>query len=206
MPKTIDTLVLATSWLRQPALGRHPARTLLVVAATLTASYRFGALAFDLQADSSTVTDDPAGTMTWLAERLPANPARLLLWRAEDIVVPSLIASAETASVAITGARLMRAVERAFTGEVIDVANAHGGACARSFDAIAHRHGLPFVEMSRPQLEVAHHTGCHGDIQTHLAARAKAMWQLWLLTREDGETLRAMTDRWLADPEAELRL
>lgn len=92
----IDTVTLSTAWINQPALGQRPARTLLVGAATPTLRYRFGTLAFDLTAHSSTVTDDPAETMRWLADQLHVPPARLLLWWAEDTVVPSLIAAAET--------------------------------------------------------------------------------------------------------------
>lgn len=199
-----DTVVLATSWLNQPALGDRPARTLLAGASTLAISLRFGRLSFHLQAHSSTVTDDPADTMRWLVERLPAG-GQLLLWRAEDIVVPSMIAAADTARDQMTAARLLRALERAFTGEVVDVAEPHGGARAKSFDAIAHRHGMPFIPMTREQLGEAHRTGCHGAIREHLAGRVKAMWRLWLADQLAAEGLQLMTEQWLDGAQAELK-
>lgn len=203
---TSDTVVLATAWIHQPALGDRPARTLLVGAATLTFRYRFGGAGFDLAAHSSTVTDDPAETISWLAEALHIPPARLLLWRAEDIVVPSLIAAAETARDTIAAAKLLRELDLVFTGEVIDVAESYGGTGATSFDAVAHGAGLPFVPMTRADLSEYHRTGCHGAIREHLTARVKAIWQLWLASREDTETLQAMTEAWLATPDAQVRM
>ena len=84
---TTDTVALSTAWIHQPARGKRPARTLLVGAAMLTCRFRFGTLGFDLAAHSTTVTDDPTETMVWLADRLHVPPERLLLWRAEDIVL-----------------------------------------------------------------------------------------------------------------------
>lgn len=170
---TTDTVTLSTAWINQPALGQRPARTLLDGAATLTMSYRFGTLAFDLAAHSTTVTDDPADTMRWLADRLHVPPTRLPLWRAGDIVVPSLIAAAETARDATTGARLLRELHSTLTGEVVDVADSYGGSTATSFDAAAHAAGLPFVPMSRTALAEAHRLGNHGAIREHLAARRR---------------------------------
>ena len=201
-----DTVTLSTAWIHQPALGQRPARTLLVGAATLTLSYRFGTLAFDLATHSTTVTDDPADTMRWLADRLHIPPARLLLWRAGDIVVPSLIAAAETARDAMAGARLLRELDLTLNGEVVDVAESYGGSTATSFDAIAHGAGLPFMPMSRTALAEAHRLGNHGALREHLAARAKATWQLWLNSRDDTESLVAATEAWVATPDAEVRL
>jgi hypothetical protein len=201
-----DTVILATSWIHQSALGERPARTLLVGAAILTIRYRFGRLGFDLAAHSTTVTDGPAETILWLADAFHIPPERLLLWRAEDIVVPSLIAAAETARDTIAAARMLRELDLVFTGEVIDVADAYGGTGATSFDAIAHANGIPFVPMTRADLAEAHRTGHHGAIREHLAARVKATWRLWLASREDAESLIAATDAWVATPDAQVRL
>ena len=203
---TTDTVVLATSWIHQSALGDRPARTLLVGAATLTFRYRFGSAGFDLATHSTTVTDDPAETITWLADSFHIPPARLLLWRAEDIVVPSLVAAAETARDIMAAAKMLRELDLVFTGEVVDVAESYGGIGATSFDAVAHGAGVQFVPMARGELAEAHRTGNHGAIREHLAARVKAIWQLWLASREDTETLTAMTDAWLATPDAKVRL
>lgn len=203
---TTDTVILATAWLDQSALGPRPARSLLVGAATLTCRYRFGSVGFDLAAHSTTVTDDPAETITWLADALHIPPARLLLWRAEDIVVPSLIAAAETARDAIAAAKLLRSLDLAFTGEVIDVAEIYGGSSAKSFDAVADAADISFVPMTRADLAEAHRTSHHGAIQEHLAARAKATWRLWLNGRKDSESLIAATEAWLAKPEAQVKL
>lgn len=203
---TTDTVVLATSWIHQPALGDRPARTLLVGAATLTFRYRFGSAGFDLAAHSITVTDDPAETISWLADASHVPPARLLLWRAEDIVVPSLIAAAETARDTIAAAKLLRELDLVFTGEVIDVAERYGGVRATSFDAVAHDAGLPIAPMTRADLSEYHRTGNHGAIREHLASRVKAIWQLWLAGRDDAETLTALTKTWLATPDARVRL
>lgn len=201
-----DTTALATAWLNQPAFGQRPARTLLVGAATLAVRHRFNGWSFQLEAHSSTVTDNPAETILWLAEDLAARPSRLLLWRAEDIVVPSLIAAAETARDGLAGTKFLRELERTFTGEVEDVAQAFGSTKAASFDAIAHEHGLPFIAMSRSGLEEAHRIGNHGTIREHLASRVKATWRLWLRSRPDGEALIAATDAWLATPDAQVKL
>jgi hypothetical protein len=203
---TTETVVLATAWINQPALSQRPARTLLVGAATLKVSYRFGSLAFDLKAHSTTVTDDPAETMLWLADAFHLPPERLLLWRAEDIVVPSLIAAAETARDTVAAAKLLRELDLVFTGEVIDVVESYGGRTATSFDAVAHAHGVPFVAMTPAALAEAHRLGNHYAIREHLAARAKATWRLWLASREDTGSLIGGTDAWAATPDAEVRL
>ena len=202
----IDTAILATACLTQPKLGQTPARTLLVGAATLTVRRRFAGWSFQLEAHSTTITDNTGETMLWLAEDLAARPSRLLLWRAEDIVIPSLIGAGETAREGLTGAKLLRELEGAFTREVEDVAHAFGGTKATSFDAIAHDHGLPFVQMTRRDLTEAHRTGNHGAIRAHLTARVKATWQLWLHDRPDGEGLSDATAAWLATADAEVRL
>lgn len=202
---TTDTVILATAWIHQPALSTRPARTLLVGAATLTVRYRFGSFGFDLQAHSATITDDPYETMTWLAERLHVLPERLLLWRAEDIVVPSLISACETARDTIAAARLLRELKLTFEGDVIDVAEGYGGASATSFDAVAHAAGVPFLPMTRADLAEAHRTGRHGAIREHLAARVKATWRLWLDGREDSASLIAATDAWMTTSDAEVR-
>ncbi len=200
-----DTAVLATAWLKQPALGQRQARTLLVGAATLAIRHRFGGWSFMLEAHSTTVTDNPAETILWLAEDLATKPSRLVPWRAEDIVIPSMIAAAETAGDGLAGIKLLREFERAYTREVEDAAQPFGTK-ATSFDAIAHEHGLPFIAMSRRDLEEAHRTGNHGAIREHLAARVKATWQLWLRNRPDSEALIAETETWLATPDAQVKL
>jgi len=202
---TIDTVALSTAWIHQPARGKRPARTLLVGAATLTCRYRFGSLGFDLAAHSTTVTDDPAETMAWLADWLHIPPERLLLWRAEDIVVPSLISACQTARDTITAAKLLRELDLSMDSEVIDVAESHGGSAASSFDAVAHGAGLPFRPMTLTSLGEAHRTGCHGAIRKHLASRAVNTWRLWLNSRGGAESLIAATDAWVATPDAEVR-
>lgn len=203
---TTDTVILATAWIHQPALSTRPARTLLVGAATLTVRYRFGSLAFDLEAHSTTVTDDPCESMIWLAERLHVPPERLLLWRAEDIVVPSLISACGTARDTIAAARLLRELKLTFDGEVIDVAESYGGARATAFDAVAHAQDLSFVPMAPGVLSEAHRCGQHGAIRRHLASRAINTWRLWLRTRQDAEALIVATDAWVSTPCAEVRL
>lgn len=203
---TTDTVALSTAWIHQPARGKAPARTLLVGAAILTTRFYFGSLAFDLAAHSTTVTDDPAETMGWLAERLHVPPARLLVWRAEDIVIPSLISACETARDTITAARLLRELDLTLGGEVIDVADSYGAGKATSFDAVSHGAGLPFRPMSKDLLHQSHRTGCHGAIRTHLASRAIGTWRLWLKSREEAESLIAATDAWIATPDAQVRL
>ena len=179
---------------------------MLVGAATLTCRYRFGSVGFDLGAHSTTVTDNPVETISWLADAFHIPPARLLLWRAENIVVPSLIAAAETARDALAAAKMLRELDLAFTGEVIDVAETYGGSSAKSFDAVAHWADVPFVPMTRADLEEAHRTGCHGAIREHLAARVKATWQLWLASRKDAESLVGATEAWLATSDSQVTL
>lgn len=203
---TTETAVLATAWISQPALAGRPARTLLVGAAMLKIYYRFGSLSFDLRAHSTTVTDDPAETITWLAESLHVPPSRLLLWRGEDIVVPSLVAAAETARDTVSAAKLLRELDLTFTREVIDVAETHGGAKASSFHSVAHGAGIPFVPMTQVALAEAHRLGNHFMIRQHLATRVKATWGLWLTARQDAKSLIAATETWLTTPDAEVRL
>ena len=203
---TTDTLILSTACISQPPLGLRPARILLVGAAALTMRFSFGSLGFDLQAHSTTITDDPAETMSWLADAFHIPPERLLLWRAEDIVVPSLLAAAETTHDTITAARLLREMNLVFDGEVIDVADAYGAAKATSFDSVAHAASIPFVQMTRAGLAEAHLLGCHGAIRDHLAARAKATWRLWLNGQKDKGSLIAATDAWMGTPDAQVRL
>lgn len=203
---TTDTAILATAWINQPRPEQPPAQTLLVGAAVLAVSYRFGTLAFDLATHSTTVTDDPVDTMAWLADRFHVSPARLLLWRASDIVVPSLIAAAETTHDAVTGARLLHALALTLTGEVIDVATGYGGSKATSFDAVAHGAGLPFVPLPRPALAEAHRSGNHGLIRDHLAERCKTTWRLWLAGQADPQSLAAATEAWVSTSDARVRL
>lgn len=195
-----DTVVLATSWLNQDQLGSRPARTLLVGAAVLAVRERFGSWSFDLQLDSTTVTDDPANTLRWLPEALPPA-SRLLLWRPEDIVVPSLVAAANSAD-SMIAAKLLRRLDAAFAGEVIDVAAPHGGARATSFDAVAHVAGLPFVAMTQRDLAATFAAMNHGNIRDHLGSRVKAMWRLWLNDQPDATALAAATVAWLAEQDA----
>lgn len=203
---TTDTITISTALIHQRACRDRPSRTLLVGASILTCSDRFGSAAFDLAAHSTTVTDDPAETMAWLAEHLEVAPARLLLWRAEDIVVPSLISACESARDTMTAARLLRALDRTFEGEVIDVAEQHGGSKACSFDAVMHSAGLPFRPMAKADLHHAHSTGCHADIREHLAVRAISTFRLWLQSRDDAGDLIVATDAWVATPDAKVRL
>lgn len=203
---TDNTIAISTAWIHQRACRDRPARTLLVGASILTCSDRFGSAAFDLASHSTTVTDDPAETMAWLAERLYVAPARLLLWRAEDIVVPSLISACETARDTMTAARLLRALDRAFEGAVIDLAEQHGGSKASSFDAVMHSAKLPFRSMAKADLHHAHSTGCHADIREHLAARAISTFRLWLQSQDEVGNLIAATEAWVATPDAEVRL
>ena len=203
---TTDTIAISTAWIHQRACRDRPARTMLVGASILTCSDRFGSAAFDLAAHSTTVTDDPAETMAWLAERLDVAPARLLLWRAEDIVVPSLISACETARDTMTAARLLRALDRVFDGDVIDVAEEHGGPKASSFDAVMHSAGLPFRPMAKADLHHAHSTGCHADIREHLAVRAISTFRLWLQGQKEAEDLIAATDAWVATRVEQVRL
>lgn len=200
-----DTIVLATACINQPKLERRPARTLLVGAAMLTVRHRFSGWGFELQNHSTTVTDNPAETMTWLGDNLGATAKRLLVWRAEDIVVPSLIAAADTARDPVASAHMLRQLKLSFAGEVIDVAAAHGGPRATSFDAVAHDHDLPFIPFSRDQLNDAHRTGCHGAIRDHLAARVIAMWRLWLRDQAEGDAIEAATTEWLGERDAKVR-
>lgn len=195
-----DYSVLATSWINQRALGKKPARTLLVGAAILHIRHRFGGWSFDVQAHSTSVTDNPADTMMWLAERL-WHTSKLLLWRAEDIVVPSLIAAADTAADVTAAAQLLRRLDHAFGGELIDVALLHGGSGATSFDQVAHAHGVAFVPMSKNDLAEAHRTGDHGWMRQHLSARATGTWRLWLSRQSDVEELDAATLAWIAEQE-----
>lgn len=201
---TTDTIALSTAWIHQRAYGERPAHTLLVGASILTCSHRFGSAAFDLAAHSTTVTDNPADTMAWLTERLEVMPAQLLLWRAADIVVPSLISACETTRDTMTAARLLRALDRIFDGEVIDVAEQHGGSTARSFDAVMDAAGLPFKPMSKADLHCAHSTGCHGDIREHLAMRATSTFRLWLHGQDGAADLIADIDAWVATSNPEL--
>lgn len=203
---TTDTVTLATAWIHQPALSKRPARTLLVGAATLKVRYRFGSLGFDLDAHSTCVTDDPCETMAWLADALNVPPERLLLWRAEDIVVPSLISACETARDTIAAARLLRELKLTFEGEVIDVAESYGGARATAFDAVAHAQDFNFVPMAPSVLGEAHRCGHHGAIRRHLASRVINTWRLWLKTRQDVESLITATDAWALTPCEEVRL
>jgi hypothetical protein len=203
---TTDTVALSTAWIHQLARGKAPARTLLVGAATLSVRYHFGTLAFDLATHSTTVTDNPVETMIWLAERLHVPPSRLLLWRAEDIVVPSLISACETTRDTLTAARLLRELELTLDGEVVDVAESYGGSQATSFDAVSHAAGFTFRPMTEAKLHEAHRTGCYGAIRKHLASRAIGTWRLWLQSRADAASLIAATDAWVATPDAEVRL
>ena len=118
----------------------------------------------------------------------------------------ALIAAAETARDALAAAKMLRELDLAFTGEVIDVAETYGGSSAKSFDAVAHWADVPFVPMTRADLEEAHRTGCHGAIREHLAARVKATWQLWLASRKDAESLVGATEAWLATSDSQVTL
>lgn len=195
-----DTLSLATAWLDQPQLGDRPQQTLLVGAAVLAVRQRFGRWSFDLQSHSTIAGENRADTIRWLPDRLVPN-ARVLLWRAEDIVVPSLIATAETTDDTLAGTTLLRALDRVFTGEVNDVAETYGGTHAESFDAIAHGRGLPFVPLKSSDLAEAHRIGRHGTIRDHLQARAIATWRLWAHEQPAADELAAATEAWLTEHE-----
>lgn len=189
--------VLSIAALKRPAFGPRPATTLLVGAALLRVQHRFGEPAFDLKVHASLAGDNAAETMHWLADELPGHGA-LLLWRAEDIVVPALVSAASTATDVVVAAAMLRSLSCALGDEVIDVAAPHGGALATSFDRVAHDHQLPFVPMGREQLAEAHATFCYGAVHDHLRTRAITTWRLHLASMEESGSLRGATERWLA--------
>ena len=192
-----DTAALAIAWLDQPQLGARPQQTFLVGAAVLLVRERFRRLSFDLRCHSTVAGEDQADTVRWLADALGSG-SRLLLWRAEDIAVPALIAAAETTEETVAGAKLLRSLDRAFTGEVVDVAETYGGTRAVSFDAVAHEYNVPFVPLTPVDLAEAYRIGRHGTIRDHLAARAIATWRLWALEQPEADALAAATTAWLA--------
>lgn len=192
--------VLSIAALKQPTLGRKPATTLLIGASLLRVQSRFGEPAFDLTVHASLVGDNASDTMKWVADELPTY-GTLLLWRAEDLVVPALVSAAETASDAVVAAAMLRTLDRALGGNVVDVAGPHGGARATSFDRVAHEHGFPFKPMSGAQLAEAHRTFCYLDVFDHLRTRALTTWLLHLAHVGD-EALQEATSRWLGDETA----
>lgn len=187
-----DTVVLSTAWINQPALRSLDTRTLLVGASLVHVRPRSERWQLDQQTRSIARCDSGAGVMRWLGERLLGNP-RLLIWRGETILVPSLVAAADSAT-DVTAARLMlRQLDRLFAGEVIDVSRRYGSPGARSFDAVAHKHALPFVTMSQQDLEAAYQRGDAGVIDRHVATRALTTWRLWARLQADAEALAAVT-------------
>lgn len=181
--------VLATACLTKPKLGRTPARTSLIGAAALHVEERFAAPAVRIDAHTTLVTDSPADTLGWLAGELGEGNRTLLLWRAEDIVVPSLIAAAEDAPDPVIGAQLLRRLERSLTGRVIDVADHFGGSKATSLDAVLHQEALPFRPMTRNAMDEAYRTSCHGDVLEYLKLRALGLFRLWARQQPNGEEL-----------------
>lgn len=181
--------VLATAYLTKPKIGRVAAKTLLIGAAVLHVEERFGAPAVHLDAHTTLATDNPADTLGWLAGELWEGHRTLMLWRAEDIVVPSLIAAADDAPDAAIAAQFLRRLERSLTGRVIDVAEYFGGSKATSLDAVLHEEGLPFRPMTRQALDEAYRTSCHGDVLEHLKLRVLGLWRLWARRQQNAEAL-----------------
>ena len=190
--------VLSIAALKQAALPRRPANTLLDGAAILRVQHRFGEPAFDLQVHASLVGDNSADTMRWVAEELPSY-GPLLLWRAEDVVVPALVSAAGTAADAVVAAAMLRTLDRALASDVIDVADRYGGARATSLDRVAHAQGLPFVPMTGVRLGQARDTFCYGAVYDHLRTRARTTWRLHLATIGEAGSLNEATERWVAD-------
>jgi hypothetical protein len=188
--------VLSISHVQRRGMGSVPAMTVLAGAAVFQASYVNELWSFELETHSTLSTDEPGDTLAWLTER-PWNPAApLLLWRAGDIVLPALIAAAEDCPKADLGLRALLGVERLLTGTLVDVADLYGGAAATSFDAVAHANGVSFLPLTKTELNNAWHSGNHGLVRQHLAARAAATLRLWLMKQNDQTELASALAAW----------
>ena len=198
-----NNLVLAPAWIKQQR-GSKPSRTLLIGAVTLRCRRGLRSWYLEMEAHSCLAGDNPADTMLWLAKQISYQD-RLILWRAEMQVVPALIAAAETAADPVAGAVLLRALDKVFAREVVDLAIAHGGVQSPILDTLAGDHGLPMVPMSKEQMEEAYRKACHGDVRQHLAAEAKAIWQLWLEGQPEEQEIRELTREWLTTLNAEVK-
>lgn len=191
---TTQYSVLSISYVQRRAMGSVPATTVLAGSAVLHASRDDKRWRFELETHSTLATDECGDTLAWLSERQWNPAAPLLLWRAGDIVMPALIASAETCSNASLGLQALRGVERMLTGTLIDVADLYGGAGATSFDAVAHANSVSFTPLTKAELDDAWHNGNHGLVRQHLGARAAATLRLGLLKQNDqNELARAFT-------------
>lgn len=188
-------IVLTTAYINAPRLGAVPPRTLLVGACVIHIDNGFGRIAADLKAHSSLVTDDPGATLKWLTQELTRDERRLLVWRAECIVVPSLIAAAKDLADLPSAAKFLQALVAALDRGLIDVAEPFGGARATSLDAILSKEGCPFRPMSKAAMSEAYRTTCHGDVREHLRLRALGLWRLWSRHQPGGADLeRAVLD------------
>jgi hypothetical protein len=201
---TIGYTVLSIAYVQRPTPGRVPLTTLLAGATVLDVAANPTGWTFDLDAHTSLAGDDEHATMRWIAERAWTPDRPLLLWRAGDIVVPALIAAAESCTDASLAAEMLRTIERLLTGPVIDVADLFGGAAAISFDAVAHDHHVPFEPMSKTDLEAAWHVADHDRVRRHLAARASGTFGLWL-KHQDQPELRAAFEAGLGQQNGEAR-
>lgn len=201
---TIGYSVLSIAYVQRPTPGRVPLTTLLVGATVLDVAADPSGWTFDLDAHISLAGDGGHATLRWIAERAWSPDRSLVLWRAGDIVVPALIAAAESCTDASLAAEMLRTVELLLTGPVIDVADLFGGARAISFDAVAHDHHVPFEPMSKTDLEAAWRVADHGRVRGHLAARASGTVGLWLKHQDEPE-LRAAFEAWLGQQNGEVR-
>lgn len=191
--------VLATTYINQPELGRRPACTLLIGAAVLQVTERFGSWAFNLDAHSSLATDNRGDTLLWLTSHLRGGAARLMLWRAEDIAVPSLVAAAETTTDLVIAAQFLREFERCFGNDIIDVADVFGGARATSLVTVFNEAGLAYKPMTAAALDEAWRTSNHGKVRDHLRLRALGVWQLWARRQPNAGNLEQATLAWLEE-------
>lgn len=189
--------VISSTYLQQPAMGKRPARTWLAGMALLHVDERWGKWSFDIRSSAALAGDNIWDVPLWAAQELRA-PATLVGWRLDDIVVPSLIAAADTCGDPAIAREFLRALENTFTGDIVDLAASQGGAGASRLCAAAEAMGVPVPSLSGARLDEIWHSGCLADMRDHVSARAVALWLMLLADPERADdAMREATAAWI---------
>lgn len=189
--------VISSTYVAQAALGKRPARTWLAGVALLTAREQWGKWQLNVQIGVALVGDNVWDVPLWLSKNLK-TPTTLVGWRLDDIVVPSLIAAADTCGDPAIARECLRSLEGALTDEVVDLAATQGGAGAPRLCAAAEAVGVPVPSLSGAGLDEIWRTGCLADMRDHVSARALSLWLMFLAdpARAD-EEMRKATAAWI---------
>lgn len=159
--------------------GTLPATSHLAAIAMFIAERdRNGAWSFSHEQQAIAAGESEDVLLAWATHTLPDSGV-MLGWQLVEAIVPPLLDAGTSGDPEIGRAfldRLMKVV----TAPSIDLAIRHGGAGAPPLAVIAGEHGISAPAATAADIESAWAFGNVQWLRDHVAARAIAIWRLWL--------------------------